>query len=62
MEEYQVEEHYKQEIKDISEKLNYLTYDEKVEFISDIMCNEWYLIEHYEFLKAVLDIFAKSLK
>jgi hypothetical protein len=41
--------------------LQELSYEDKLELMSDILCEEWHLIIHYEFIKSVLDIFAKSL-
>jgi len=38
-----------------------LNYAEKLELFSTILCDEWYLNEHKEFIKEVLDVFAKSL-
>lgn len=39
-----------------------LNYEEKLDLISDILCNEWHLITHHEFIRKVLDIFAKQFK
>lgn len=38
-----------------------LNYENKKEIMTDILCDEWYLNTHYEFIKSILDIFAKSL-
>lgn len=43
-------------------ELKSLTYEEKLEVLSDVLCEEWYLIDHAEFIKEVLDVFADSLK
>jgi hypothetical protein len=42
--------------------LSDLNYENKIELMSDILCEEWHLTTHHEFIKSVLDIFAKSLQ
>jgi hypothetical protein len=39
-----------------------LSYEDKLELMGDILCEEWYLQSDFEFIKSVLDIFAKSIK
>jgi hypothetical protein len=41
--------------------LQKLSYEDKLELMSDILCEEWHLISDFEFIKSALDIFAKSL-
>ena len=43
-------------------ELESLTYEEKLSVLADVLCEEWHLITHHEFIKEVLDVFANSLK
>jgi hypothetical protein len=44
----------------IKEELENLTYEEKLEYVAFILCDEWYKNDHYDFIKKLLDIFYKS--
>lgn len=34
--------------------------EEKIEIVADILCDEWYTLDDYEYIKRVLDVFYKS--
>lgn len=38
-----------------------LTFEEKRQVLAELLCEEWYLIEHFDYIKDLLDVFANSI-
>lgn len=56
------EYHYGINLKELPSILKGMTYEEKLEYVSSILCDEWHTTESLEFIKHILDIFYKSMK
>lgn len=42
--------------------LEKLSEDERVELVSELLCEEWYTNQHYDYIKKVLEILINSFK
>lgn len=47
-------------IERLKEEILTLNYEEKIELFSNILCNEWYTVDHFNFIKSALYILTKS--
>jgi len=50
-----------EELEVLPKQLQSMNYEEKLDFLSDLLCEEWYTNRHTDYIRDVLDIFAKSL-
>ena len=49
-----------EELKRLEIELLNKTLEEKKEIVADILCNEWYTNDDFEYIKLVLDVFYNS--
>lgn len=49
-----------EKLKNLETELLDKTLEEKKEVVADILCNEWYTNDDYEYIKRVLDVFYNS--
>lgn len=45
----------------LEEELRKLNFEDKTELLASMLCQEWYLVTHFDHIKKTLEAFSRSL-